>query len=76
MPDPGKSFIFDEKLYGCGAESRYNAGRMERSGESAGERVLAFLKRAGKGLSVKESLEQNPQGQIAHGRIRLFLLRV
>jgi predicted ArsR family transcriptional regulator len=54
MPDSGKSFIFDEKLYGCGAESRYNAGKMERSGESAGERVLAFLKRAGKGLSVKE----------------------
>jgi len=25
---------------------------------------------------VTESLEQNPQGQIAHGRIWLFLLRV
>jgi len=33
---------------------RYNAGKMERSWESAGDRVLAFLKRAGKGLSVKE----------------------
>ncbi len=54
MPDPGKSFISGEKLYGCGAESRYNAGEMERSWESAGDRVLALLKRAGKGLSVKE----------------------
>ncbi len=54
MPNPGKSFIFGEKLYGCGAESRYNAGEMERTWESAGERVLALLKQAGKGLSVKE----------------------
>ena len=54
MPDPGKSFIFGEKPYGCGAESRYNAGKMERNWESAGDRVLVLLKQAGKGLSVKE----------------------
>jgi len=54
MPNPGKSFIFGEKLYGRGGESRYNAGEMERTKESAGDRVLALLKQAGKGLSVKE----------------------